>query len=385
MQFSLSDEETMIQDTARRIAAERLSPLAARLDRGEGRAELLANLKLLAENGFMGLNVEAAHGGSEAGTVAFALAVEEIGRGCAATGVTVSVTNMVGEIVQAVGNAAQRQAYLPRLCDGTFPSGAFCLTEQGAGSDPAGMGTRATRDADSYVLDGEKIFITSAEYAGLFVVWAVTDREAPKGKGISCFLVEAGTPGLVVGKAEHKMGQTGSATNVVRFESCRVPASALMGRENDGFRIAVAELAGGRIGIAALSLGIARAAMDAAKAYVMERKQFGARIGDFQGIQWMIADRETDLEAARLLILQAAHLKDQRLPYAKAASMAKLFASEAAHRATDTALQLFGGAGYIRDTGIERLARDARVTRIYEGTSEVQRLIIARETLQRNA
>jgi alkylation response protein AidB-like acyl-CoA dehydrogenase len=375
----------MIQDTARRIAAERLAPLAPALDRGEGRTEFLANLRLLAENGFMGLNVEAPHGGSEAGSVAFALAVEALGHGCAATGVTVSVTNMVGEIVQAVGNAEQRKAYLPKLCDGTFAAGAFCLTEQGAGSDPAGMTTRATRDGDSYVIDGEKIFITSAEYAGLFVVWAVTGRDAPKGKGISCFLVEAGTSGLVIGKAEHKMGQTGSATNVVRFENCRVPAHALLGKENDGFRIAVGELAGGRIGIAALSLGIARAAMDAAKAYVKERKQFGSRIADFQGVQWMIADRETDLEAARLLMLQAAHLKEQRLPYAKAASMAKLFASEAAHRATDTALQLFGGAGYIRDTGIERLARDARVTRIYEGTSEVQRLIIARETLQRNA
>ena len=385
MQFSFSDEETMIQETARRIAAERLAPLAPKLDRGEGRAEFLENLALLAENGFMGLNVEAAHGGSEAGSVAFALAVEALGYGCAATGVTVSVTNMVGEIIQAVGNAEQRKAYLPKLCDGSFAAGAFCLTEQGAGSDPAGMTTRATRDGDAYAIEGEKIFITSAEYAGLFVVWAVTDRDAPKGKGISCFLVEAGTPGLVIGKAEHKMGQTGSATNVVRFENCRVPVRALLGRENDGFRIAVGELAGGRIGIAALSLGIARAAMDAAKDYLKESRQFGNRIADFQGIQWMIADRETDLEAARLLILQAAHLKDQRLPYAKAASMAKLFASEAAHRATDTALQLFGGAGYIRDTGIERFARDARVTRIYEGTSEVQRLIIARETLQRNA
>jgi alkylation response protein AidB-like acyl-CoA dehydrogenase len=384
MQFAFTDEEQMVQDTARRIAADRLAPLAAKLDRGEGRDEFLANLKLLAENGFMGLNVSAPFGGSEAGSVAFALAVEALGYGCAATGVTVSVTNLVGEVVQAVGSEAQRRAYLPKLCDGTFPAGAFCLTEQGAGSDPAGMAARATRDGYTYVIDGEKIFITSADYAGLFVVWAMTDRAAPKGKGISCFLVEAGTPGLVVGKPESKMGQVGSATNTVRFESCRVPATALMGRENDGFRIAVGELAGGRIGIAALSLGIACAAMDLAKAYAKERRQFDAPIADFQGVQWMIADRETDLEAARLLILQAAHLKDQRQPYAKAASMAKLFASEAAHRATDTAIQLFGGAGYIRDAGVERLARDARVTRIYEGTSEIQRLIIARETL-RNA
>ena len=298
---------------------------------------------------------------------------------------TASVTNMVGEVVQAVGSPAQKEVYLPRLADGRYPAGGFCLTEAAAGSDPSAMRTRARRDGDGYVLDGEKIYITSGEYAGLFVVWAVTDADAHRGRGISCFLVEAGTPGLVVGRAETKMGQTGSATNVVRFEECRVPASALMGRENDGFRIAVGELAGGRIGIAALSLGIARAAMDAAKAYVRERRQFGQSLSEFQGVQWMIADREVDLEAARLLILQAAHLKDGRHPFAKAASMAKLFASEAAHRATDTAIQLHGGAGYVADYPVERYARDARITRIYEGTSEVQRLIIARETLRQVA
>jgi alkylation response protein AidB-like acyl-CoA dehydrogenase len=382
MHFALTEEEVLIRDTARRIASDRLAPLADRLDRGEGRAELLANLKLLAENGFMGLAIRAEYGGSEAGAAAFALAIEEIGYGCAATGVTASVTNMVGEVIQAVGTAEQKARHLPRLADGSYAAGGFCLTEASAGSDPAGMTTRARRDGDFYVLDGEKIYITSAEYAGVFVVWAVTDAKAPKGKGISCFLVEAGTPGLVIGKAEAKLGQTGSATNSVSFDACRVPAACLMGRENDGFRVAVGELAGGRIGVAALSLGIARAAMDKAKAYVRERKQFGQAIADFQGVQWMIADRETDLEAARLLILNAAAKKDRREPFAKEASMAKLFASEAAHRATDTAVQLFGGAGYIRDAGVERHLRDARITRIYEGTSEVQRLIISREALR---
>jgi alkylation response protein AidB-like acyl-CoA dehydrogenase len=197
--------------------------------------------------------------------------------------------------------------------------------------------------------------------------------------------VEAGTPGLVVGRAEKKMGQTGSATNTVHFDGCRVPAASLMGRENDGFRVAVGELAGGRIGVAAISLGIARAAMDAAKSYTRERRQFGQAIADMQGIQWTIADREVDLEAARLLVLQAAHLKDEGRSFAKAASMAKLFASEAAHRCTDAAIQLHGGAGYCRDYPVERLARDARITRIYEGTSEIQRLIIARETLRQVA
>lgn len=382
MHFAFTDEEEAIREAARRIAADRLAPLAERLDRGEGRAELIANLRLLAENGFMTLNVDPDHGGTGAGAVAFALAVEEIGYACAATGVTTSVTNMVGEVIQACGSAEQKARCLPLLADGTWAAGAFCLTETGAGSDPAGMKLAARRDGDGWVLDGEKLYITSAEFAGVFVVWAVTDPARPKGKGISVFLVEAGTPGLIVGRREDKMGQHGSPTNVVAFDGCRVPASAMMGRENDGFRIAVGELAGGRIGVAALSLGIARAAMDKAKAYVKERRQFGQAIADFQGVQWMIADRETEIEAARLLILQAAAKKDRREPFAREASMAKLHASETAHRATDTALQLFGGAGYIRETGLERHARDARILRIYEGTSEVQRMIIARETLR---
>ena len=385
MQLALTDEEEMIRETARKIAADRLAPLAERLDAGEGRAEMLANLKELAQNGFMALNVASEFGGTEAGTVAFALAVEEIGYACASTAVATSVTNMVGEVIQAVGSREQKELHLPRLADGTYPAGAFCLTESGAGSDPSGMKTRARRDGNGYVIDGSKIYISSAEFAGIFVVWAVTDPDAPKGRGISVFLVERDTPGLVVGKAEKKMGQHGSPTNTVHFDVCRVPGNALMGRENDGFRVAVGELAGGRIGVAALSLGIARAAMDAAKAYVKQRQQFGQTVADFQGVQWMIADREVDLEASRLLILQAAHLKDQRQPFAKAASIAKLFASEAAHRATDTAIQLHGGAGYCQDFPVERYARDARITRIYEGTSEIQRLIIARETLRQVA
>jgi alkylation response protein AidB-like acyl-CoA dehydrogenase len=382
MEFALSEEEYLIQDTARKLAADRIEPLAEKLDKGEGREAFLSNLNLLAENGFMGLNVSPDYGGTGAGTVAFALAVEEIARACASTGVTVSVSNMVAEVIQAVGSQAQREAYLPRLTGGDFAAGAFCLTEAGAGSDPAAMRTRAVADGDTFVLDGAKLYITSAEYAGVFVVWAVTDPDAPKGKGITCFLVEAGTPGLIIGKAEKKMGQTGSATNEVLFESCRVPASAVMGKLNDGFRIAVSELAGGRIGVAALALGIGRAAMERAKAFVKERHQFGRAIADMQGIQWMIADRETELEAARLLILQAAALKDQGKPFAREASMAKLFASESAQRATYTALQLHGGAGYVQDYPLERHARDARITTIYEGTSEIQRLIIARETMK---
>lgn len=382
MQFSFTSEERLIQETARRISRERLAPLAAKLDRGEGGAEKLANLKVLAENGFMALNVNAAYGGSEAGSVAFALAIEELAYSCAATTVATSVTNMVCEVIQSVGNEEQKQRFIPPLAGGRWSAGGFCLTESGAGSDPAGMKTRARRDGNGWRLDGEKQYISSGEYAGIFIVWAVTDPDAPKGKGISCFLVEASMPGLRIGKSERKMGQRGSATNTVHFDNCRVDADCMLGAENAGFRIAVGELYGGRISIGAMSVGIARAAMDAAKSYVKQRRQFGQAIADFQGIQWMIADRETEIEAARLLYLSAAVKKGAGEPYAKEAAMAKLFGSEMAHRATDTAIQLFGGAGYIEDNHVERFARDARILRIYEGTSEIQRMIIARETMK---
>jgi len=371
----------MIGEAARRLAIERLAPLADRLDVGEGRREFLANLKLLAQSGFMTLNCSTEYGGARAGTVAFARAIEEFAYACAATATTVSVTNLVAELIEAVGSATQKSHYIQKISSGEYPAASFCLTEAGAGSDPAGMSTRARRDGDGFVLDGEKLYISSGEYAGLFVVWAVTDPGRPKGKGISCFLVEPQSEGITIGRAERKMGQTGSATNSVTFDHCRISASALIGTENEGFRIAVGELAGGRIGIAALSLGIARAAMDKATAFVKQRQQFGQTIASFQGVQWMLADRATDLEAARLLILNAAAKRDRGEAFGKEASMAKLFASEAAHRATDTAIQLYGGAGYIRDNGVERLARDARITRIYEGTSEIQRLIIARSLL----
>ncbi|MFD1695365.1 acyl-CoA dehydrogenase family protein [Roseibium aestuarii] len=382
MFHELSEENQLIAETAAKLARDQLEPVAAALDRGEERESFLSNLKLLAENGFMGLNISADYGGTEAGATGFALAITEIAKACAATALTVSVSNMVAEVIQAIGSEEQRQTHLPRLTDGTYAAGSFCLTEADAGSDAASMRCRAVKDGDSYVLNGTKLYISSAEYAGVFVVWAVTDPSAPKGKGISTFLVEAGTPGLVIGKEEKKMGQTASATNEVHFQDCRVPASALMGKENDGFRFAVKELSGGRIGIGALALGIGLKAMDVATAYVSERKQFGQPLAAQQGIQWMLADRATELEASRLLILQAAGLKDAGKPFSTQASMAKLYASETAQRATYTALQLHGGAGYIKDYPLERYARDARITTIYEGTSEIQRLIIARDLLK---
>lgn len=381
MDFSLTEEQNMIQQMAKRIAENELAPVAEKLDQEGDRESFLANLKTLAENGFMGLNVSDIYGGTNAGTVAFSLALTELGRACASTAVTASVTNMVAEVIQAVGTEEQKQNYIPKLCSGEFPAGGFCLTESNAGSDPSAMKTTAVRDGDEWVLNGTKQYITSGEYAGVFVVWAVTDKAAAKGKGISCFLVEGNAPGLVISKAEKKMGQHASSTNEIVFNDCRVPANALMGELNKGFKIAVGELAGGRIGVGSLSLGIGLAAIDFARAYVKERQQFGQAIAGFQGVQWQLADTYTELEAAKLLLLQAAYLKEKGLPFSKQASMAKLYATEKANQACYTALQLMGGAGYIKDYPLERYARDVRVTSIYEGTSEIQRVIIARELL----
>ena len=244
------------------------------------------------------------------------------------------------------------------------------------------MQTRAILDGNQWVINGTKMWISSAEHAGVFVVWAVTDPTVARGKGITCFLVERGTPGVTIGKAENKMGQRGSCTNPVIFEDCRVPANAILGKPNDGFRIAMAELAGGRIGIGSLALGIANAAMDIARQYVCEREQFDKKISGFQGVQWMLADTYTELEASRLLLMNAAYLKETGQPFMKEAAMAKLYATEAANDACYKALQLMGGAGYTEEYPLERFTRDVRVTTIYEGPSEVQRVIIARELLR---
>ncbi len=381
MNLDLNEEQRLIQETAREFAAAELAPVAAELDRGGDLEIFYANLRKLAELGFMGLNVRDEYGGSEAGVVAFSVAITELAKACASTAVTVSVNNMVCEVIQALGSEEQKRAYIPKICSGEFLAGAFALTEAGAGSDPAGMIASAVRDGDNWVLNGSKLFISSASCAGVFVVWAVTDPQAPKGKGISVFLVEQGTTGLIVGKAERKMGQHASSTNEVLFQDCRIPGHALMGTANDGFRTAVTELSGGRIGIGSLGLGIGLAAMDVATRYTLERAQFGRKISDFQAIQWKIADRYTELEAARLLLMQAAFRKEQGRSFAKETSMAKVFATEAANRACYDAMQMLGGYGYTGDYPVERYARDARITTIYEGTSEIQRLIIARAIL----
>ncbi len=381
MHFELSEEQSMIRDTAAQFAESELAPLAAKFDKGEEKEAFMTNLSKLAELGFMGLNIKAEYGGTEAGVVAFSLAITELAKACASTAVTTSVTNMVAEVIQAMGTEAQRQKYLPKITSGEYAAGGFCLTEPGAGSDPASMRTTAVKDGDSYILNGSKAYITSGEYAGVFVVWAVTDKTAKRGKGISVFLVENGIPGLVVGSAEEKMGQKASATNAVYFEDCRIPADALMGEENRGLQVALGELAGGRIGIGSLALGIGQAALDYGRDYIKEREQFGQPLSNFQGLQWMLADGYTEMEAARLLLMQAACLKEEGKPFATQASMAKLFATEAANKACYTGLQLLGGNGYNREYPLERMARDVRITSIYEGTSEIQRLVISRDIL----
>ncbi|MBA6389531.1 acyl-CoA dehydrogenase family protein [Colwellia sp. BRX10-3] len=382
MDLSLTEEQIMIQDMARKFADSELAPVAAKLDETMDQSLFLKNLAQLNELGFMGLNIKAEYGGVEAGTVAFSLAITELARACASTAVTTSVTNMVAEVIQAVGNDEQKNKYLPKICSGEYRAGGFCLTEATAGSDPAGMKTQAVKDGDDYIINGSKLYITSGSFADVFVVWAVTDPDAKKGKGISCFIVEADTAGITIGKPEEKMGQKASPTNEVHFNNCRVPATAMMGAENKGFGVAVGELAGGRIGIGSLALGVGLAALDYAKAYIVDRKQFGQSLSNFQGLQWKLAERYTEMEAARLLLMQAAYTKDQGQPFGMAASMAKLFATENANKACYDALQLMGGAGYIKEYPLERMARDVRVTSIYEGTSEIQKVIIARELLQ---
>jgi alkylation response protein AidB-like acyl-CoA dehydrogenase len=381
MNFALTEEQKMVQEMCRDFSRAELVPQAARLDETKDRTILKANLKKMAELGLMGMNIPESYGGAQSGVVAYSLAVTEIGAGCAATAVTMSVTNMVAEVLLEFGTEEIKKKHIPRLCSGEYPAGAFGLTETGAGSDPAGLKTTAVLDGNEWVLNGQKIFITSAEYAGVVVVWAVTDKSAPKGRGISAFVVEQDTPGYIVGTDEKKMGQKGSSTNQLIFDQCRIPKENLLGSLNDGFRISLMELAGGRIGIGSMSIGIGRAAMDFASNYAMNREQFGRPISQFQAIQWMIADTYTELEAAQLLVLRAAFLKETGKSFVTEASMGKVLASETANRACYNAIQILGGYGYTADYPVERLARDVRVTTLYEGTSEIQRLVIARALL----
>lgn len=377
MQLALTETEHLIANTARDLAGRHLAPHAAELDRTGTFPH--AGVRHLADAGLMGVNVPAELGGSEAGVVAYSLAMQEVARACASTAVTMAVTNMVAEVITAFGTPAQRGAHVPKLCAGEYTAGSFALSEPGAGSDPGGLTTTAREVEGGYRLDGEKQWITSGDVAGMLVVWA---RTAGAGtRGISCFLVERGTPGLVVGKKEDKLGLRASSTVSLAFDDCRVPKDALLGEIGQGFRIAMMALDGGRIGIASQALGLGAAAFAEASAYAQSRIQFGQPISAFQATQFKLADMDTELSAARLLTLQAAALKERGLPFSQQAAMAKLFASEAAFRACDENVQIHGGLGYVRDLPAERHLRDVRVTRIYEGTSEVQRIVIARGAL----
>jgi alkylation response protein AidB-like acyl-CoA dehydrogenase len=379
--FALDDTQALIQKTARDYATRVVQPLAASMDREEQVPESV--LRGLAERGLMAVNVPEALGGAGAGAVAYALAIQEIARACASTAVTMAVTNMVGEVIARFGTGAQREECCPRLASGEWLAGSFALSEADAGSDPGGMRTTATRHAGAWVLSGSKQWITSGAFAGIFIVWARTSPSAthPGARGLSCFLVPKGTPGLTVGRAENKMGIRGSNTVALEFIDCRVPESALLGERDGGFKIAMMALDGGRIGISAQAIGIAKAALEESVLYDKERRQFDRPIADFQATQWKLADMHTELEAAHLLCMRAAWRKEHGRPFSREASMAKVFASEAANRICNQAVQIHGGYGYTRDFPAERHLRDARVTTIYEGTSEIQRRILARAVL----
>jgi butyryl-CoA dehydrogenase len=333
----------------------------------------------MGELGLMGLTVPQEYGGAGAGAMEYAIAMEEVSRACAAHSVVLTVNvSLVCEPIYKFGTEDQRGRFLPVLTSAE-QVGAFCLSEPGSGSDARHMDTRAELEGDHYILNGTKNFITNGGVAGIYLVFAGSD---PHGGRICAFLVEADRPGLRPGAREKKLGIRASTTTQVFLEDCRVPVPNRLGEEGDGFKIAMMTLDGGRIGVAAQAIGIAQAAYEAALAYSKEREAFGHRISDFQGLQWMLADMHTRIESARLLLYRAAQLKDRGLPFTKEAAMAKLCSSEAAMWVTTKALQIHGGYGYIREYPVQRYFRDAKITEIYEGTSEIQRMVIARHILK---
>src|SRR5271157_827734 len=370
-----TEEQATIRDMARRFAEEKLAPNAARWDREHAfPAEAIAEM---GELGFMGMTVPSTWDGVESDCVSYALAVIEIAAGCGAVSTIMSVHNSVGcAPILAFGDDEQRERFLKPMARGE-KIGCFCLTEASAGSDAASIRTRARRDGDSYVISGSKQFITSAKNAHVAILFAVTDPDAGK-KGISAFIVPTDTPGFVVAKVEEKLGQRASDTCALVFEDMRVPASQRLGPEGQGLKIALANLEGGRIGIAAQAVGMARAAHAAALAYAKERIQFGKPIIEHQAVAFRLADMATQIEAAEQLTLHAASLRDAKRPCLKEASMAKLFTSETAERVCSDAIQIHGGYGYLADYPVERIYRDVRVCQIYEGTSDIQRLVISR-------
>jgi alkylation response protein AidB-like acyl-CoA dehydrogenase len=379
MDLEFLPEHVALRDTVRSFVDKEVRPHARKWDEEASfPAETVAKLGSL---GIMGVMVPEEYGGSGMDTISYSIAVEEIGKGDGSLGLTVASHNSLCTAhILAFGSEAIRRKYLPDLASGTI-LGAWALTEPGSGSDSLNMRTRAEWRRDRWVINGSKMFITQGSVAGVYVILAVTDRE--KGKdGVTAFLIEAGTPGLSAGKNLHKLGMRSSDTVELVFEDLEVKPGSVIGEVNSGFRDTMRNLAGGRISIAALAVGIGRGAMDEAIAYAKERRQFGRPISSFQAIQWMIADAATELDAASLLTFRAAYRKDAGKPFVQEAAIAKLFASEAAMRSTIKAVQILGGYGYIREYPVERHMRDAKLCEIGEGTSEVQRMIIARRLIR---
>ncbi|MFO1119836.1 MAG: acyl-CoA dehydrogenase family protein [Rhodospirillales bacterium] len=373
--MQLTEEQTMIRDMARAFASEQLAPYAAERDRTH--AFPADAIRQMGELGLLGMLVPEEWAGAGADHVAYALALEEVAAGEGACSTIMSVHNSVAcAPILKFGTDAQKERFLRPMARGEL-LGAFALTEPQAGSDAAALRTRAVRDGDGYVLNGVKQFITSGKNAQVTITFAVTDPAAGK-KGISAFIVPTDTPGYLVTRIEEKMGQRASDTAQITFENMRLPADLRLGAEGEGYRIALANLEGGRIGIASQSVGMARAAFEAALAYAKEREAFGRPIVEHQAIAFRLADMATEIDAARLLVLRAAGLRDRGEPCLKEASMAKLFASEMAERVCSAAIQVLGGYGYVTDFPVERILRDVRVSQIYEGTSDVQRIVISR-------
>ncbi|WP_029422240.1 acyl-CoA dehydrogenase [Alicyclobacillus macrosporangiidus] len=375
MDFTLTAEQSQMRQLVRSFARDVIAPRASEIDRTDQFPRDL--IRQMGELGLMGLPIPEVYGGVGADYLSYILAIEEISYVSASVGVILAVHTSVGTFpILYFGTEAQRQRYLPKLASGEWVA-AFALTEPDAGSDAAAIRTRAVRDGDDYVINGNKVFITNASDADLFCVFAVTDTRRGS-RGLTAFLVERGTPGLVIGRKLEKMGLNGSGTCELVFEDMRVPAENRLGQEGEGFSIAMRLLDGGRIGIAAQGLGIARAAFDAAHAYVRRRRQFGQEVFQFQGVQFMLADMATKIEAARWLVYHAAQMRQDGQPCTREASMAKLFATDTAMQVTTDAVQLFGGYGYVKEYPVERYMRDAKVTQIYEGTNQIQRVVIAR-------
>ena len=379
MDFSLSKQQNLFLQMIREFAEKEVKPLAAEVDESERFP--IETVEKMAKLGIMGIPFPTEYGGAGGDNQLYTMAVEELSRVCATTGVIVSAhTSLCCAPIMENGTPEQKAKYLPKLCSGEW-IGAFGLTEPNAGTDASAQQTMAVKEGDHYVLNGNKIFITNAAHAHVYLIMAMTDKS--KGtRGISAFIVERDFPGFSIGKKEKKMGIRGSATCELIMENCIVPAENLLGQEGKGFSIAMKTLDGGRIGIASQALGIAQGAMDETVKYVKERKQFGKAIGQFQNTQFQLADLQTRIEAARLLVRKAAYKKDMKLPYSADAAMAKLFAAETAMDMTTKAVQFHGGYGYTREYPVERMMRDAKITEIYEGTSEVQRMVIASNLLK---